>query len=369
MGTRGRRTGTLSALVRSGEAIVVVLALVAVALVAAPVRAAERNAYMVTPLVSNNGVPGTTIDPLLVNAWGLVAGPTTPWWVNAADVDRSVLYTAVGGKLALEVTVHGAPTGIVFNGASAVFPVGPTNAAARFIFSTEGGTVAGWAGVLGTMAQVKVDNSGTGASYKGLAIATTPTGPMLYAADFANARVDAFDAMWNPVATSGGFVDPMLPAGYAPFGIQTIGSRIFVAFAKQGEPEDGAVGEEAGQGLGVVDAFDVDGNLLVRVAQHGQLDAPWGLARAPASFGRFGGDLLVGNFGDGHILAYEEMANGHFEYRGFLRTGDGQALAIDGLWAIQFGNGAPNNGPTDTLFFTAGPNEEMDGLFGTITAA
>jgi uncharacterized protein (TIGR03118 family) len=259
----------------------------------------------------------------------------------------------------------------VFSGDGTAFPVGATNVAARFIFATGSGTIAGWtgAGALGTTAQVKVDNSASGASYTGLAIAATASGPMLFAADFAHARVDAFDRTWSPVATAGGFTDPALPAGYAPFGIQTVGNPIFVAFAKQDEPEDGAVEEEAGQGLGVVDAFDTDGNLLVRVAQHGQLNAPWGLAMAPANFGRFGGDLLVGNFGDGTINAYEELPNGHFEYRGVLRAGDGRPVMIDGLWALQFGHGAANNGPTDTLFFTAGPNEEADGLFGSIRAA
>ena len=180
--------------------------------------------------------------------------------------------------------------------------------------------------------------------------------------------MDVFDHSWGSVTTTGGFSDPMLPADYAPFGIQTIGNRVFVAFAKQGEPEGGAVEEQKGQGLGMVDAFDTSGNLLVRVVQHGQLNAAWGLAMAPANFGRFSGDLLVGNFGDGHINAYEEMSNGHFEYRGMLRTADGLPLAIDGLWALEFGHGAANNGPTNTLFFTAGPNGEEDGLFGMIQA-
>src|SRR5437867_3635150 len=273
---------------------------------------------------------------------------------------------ATGVKRNLNVSVDGAPTGIVFNGASTSFRVGPSNAGAVFIFATEGGTIAGWNPSLGTAAEVKVDSSGAGAIYKGLAIATTATGPQLYATDFHNARVDVFDATWAAVQTAGGFVDPTIPAGYAPFGIQTIGTRIFVTFAKQGL---GAKDEIDGQGLGFVDAFDSDGNLVARVAQHGQLNAPWGLALAPASFGRFGGDLLVGNFGDGHVNAYQEISDGTFELIGALRTADGRKLAIDGLWALQFGHGTVNNGPVDTLFFTAGPNDEADGLFGTITAA
>ena len=326
--------------------------------------AASPNAYTVTALVSNNGVPGTTVDTQLLNGWGLVAGPTTPWWVSDNGADVSTLYAANGTKVALVVSVEGAPTGVVFNGNTSSFPVGTTNAAARFIFATESGTIAGWTQALGTVAEVKVDASSAGAIYKGLAIATTTSGPQLYATDFHNARVDVFNRTWMPVTTSGGFMDPMLPAGYAPFGIQTIGTRIFVTFAKQGPGAD----EFDGVSLGFVDAFDADGNLLARVAQRGMLNAPWGLAMAPDSFGVFGGDLLVGNFGDGRINAYRELPNGRFVYQGALQDGTGQMITIEGLWALQFGHGALNNGPVDTLFFTAGPSGEADGLFGSITA-
>jgi uncharacterized protein (TIGR03118 family) len=344
--------------------VVFALAAVAFLLSLAPTAAAASpNMYSVTPLVSNNGVPGTTVDANLSNAWGLVAGPTTPWWVSDNGVDMSTLYNAAGGKIALQVGVAGAPTGVVFNGQAGSFPVGATNAAGRFIFATESGTIAGWAPGLAS-AQVKVNSSTAGAIYKGLAIASTATGAQLYATDFHNARVDVFNRTWKAVQTSGGFLDPMMPAGYAPFGIQTIGTRIFVTFAKQGEGAD----ELHGQGLGFVDAFDAAGNLLARVAQRGMLNAPWGLAWAPASFGFFGGDLLVGNFGDGHVNAYQELANGRFVYRGALQLGNGKMIAIDGLWALQFGHDSANNGPSTTLFFTAGPNDEADGLFGTITA-
>jgi len=337
------------------------LATVAV-LAASPAAAQNPKTYVITPLVSNNGAPGTAVDAHLVNAWGLVAGPTTPWWVSDNGADLSTLYNAAGTKIPLEVSVAEAPTGVVFNGGSSSFLIG--GARARFIFSTERGTIAGWNGT--GAAQVKVDSSGDGAIYKGLAIATTATGPQLYATDFHNARVDVFDATWAAVRTPGGFADPNLPSGYAPFGIQTIDTRIFVTFAKQ---VPGSNDELHGQGLGFVDAFDADGNLLARVAQHGQLNAPWGLAMAPASFGAFGGDLLVGNFGDGHVNAYQELPDGTWELVGTLRTADGKKLAIDGLWALEFGHGSPANGPLGTLFFTAGPNDESDGLFGTITAA
>jgi uncharacterized protein (TIGR03118 family) len=237
-----------------------------------------------------------------------------------------------------------------------------TGGKALFLFDGEDGIVRGWNGAQGTTAIVVANRSSDGAIYKGLAIADTAAGPRLYAADFHNARVDVFNGSFGLVP--GGFVDPALPAGYAPFNVQTIGDRVFVAYAKQDED---AEDEVAGQGTGFVAAYDLAGNLLERVAQHGQLNAPWGLALAPNGFGRFAGDLLVGNFGDGQINAYEELPNGRFAHRGELRGSDGKPLAIDGLWALRFGNGG-NAGPTDTLFFTAGPDEESHGLFGSITA-
>lgn len=354
---------SLGPLVRIGSVNAFLLAFAVFSFLAAPVSAADRNGYVVTPLVSDNGVPGTTVDPNLVNAWGLAASPTSPWWVADNHVDLSTLYNAAGAKLGLEVAVAGGPTGLVFNGVSSAFHIG--TAPARFIFSTEGGMILGWAPG-STVATAMVDRSMLGAVYKGLAIAMTGSGPMLYATDFVNGRVDVFDGSWALTSVPGGFMDPMMPAGYAPFGIQTIGTRIFVTYGKQAP---GSTDEAHGQGFGFVDAYDFEGNLVAHVAQHGQLNAPWGLAWAPANFGRFGGDLLVANFADGHINAYAETANGHFEYRGYLRMGNGQPVAISGLWAIEFGNGAPNNGPIDTLFFTAGPNDEADGLFGTITVA
>jgi uncharacterized protein (TIGR03118 family) len=204
----------------------------------------------------------------------------------------------------------------------------------------------------------------SGAVFKGLAISNGPSGPRLYATDFANGRVDVFDGSWNLLNLPGAFVDPMLPKHYAPFGIQTIGDRVFVTYGKQ---QAGSTDEADGRGLGIVDVYDLDGNFLGRVAQHGQLNAPWGLAMAPASFGRFGGDLLVGNFGDGQINAYAQLPNGRFEHRGTLRINH-RKLSIDGLWALEFGNSGANGDP-QTLFFTAGLNGEADGLFGTITPA
>jgi uncharacterized protein (TIGR03118 family) len=322
----------------------------------APVLAAADNTYTVHPLASNVAGMAPHTDPNLVNAWGLTAGPTSPWWVADNGTNLSTLYRQDGSVVPLVVQVPTKPTGTVF---------WATGARARFVFTTEAGQVRGWLPAYGNQTVVLADRSGVGAIYKGLALATTAAGDRFYATDFHNGRVDVFDASFNLVGGAGAFADPDLPSGYAPFGIQTIGSRIFVTYAQQGP---GAVDDVHGQGKGFVDAYDTSGALLARVAQHGQLNAPWGLALAPADFGRFGGDLLVGNFGDGQINAYAEMANGRFEHRGELRGTDGKPISIDGLWALQFGHGSANNGPTNTLFFTAGPNEESDGLFGSITA-
>jgi uncharacterized protein (TIGR03118 family) len=264
----------------------------------------------------------------------------------------------------LVVTVGGGPTGAVFAGIANNFPVATsattTPGPASFIFASEDGQIRAWRG--GSTALVTAQG-GPGAVYKGLAIAQpTPGHPLLYASDFHNARVDVFNGAWQLVTPPGAFVDPSLPDGYAPFGIQTIGSRVFVTYAMQ---DADAHDEVAGESRGFVDAYDLQGNLLARVAQHGQLNAPWGLAQAPDTFGPFAGDLLVGNFGNGQINAYEELPNGHFEHRGTLSDASGGKLAIDGLWALEFGNSGSNGDPA-TLFFTAGPADESHGLFGTI---
>ena len=335
-------------------AVVAVVALLAA--LATTAAAAPANVYAVHPLVSNQIGAAPTTDPHLVNAWGLTAGPGTPWWVADNGTNVSTLYRADGSIVPLVVQVPVHPTGAVF---------WSTTARAIFVFDTEAGQIRGWHPSQGNQTVVLADRSGVGAIYKGLAIATTVAGFRFYAADFHNGRVDVFDGNFALLAMPGAFTDPQLEKGYAPFGVQTIGSRIFVTYAKQGAD---AVDEVAGQGRGFVDVYDTSGALLVRVAQHGQLNAPWGLALAPANFGVFSGDLLVGNFGDGQINAYEELPNGQFAHRGELREASGKSLSIDGLWALQFGHGTPNNGPVNTLFFTAGPNDEADGLFGSITA-
>ena len=344
----------------------VVVLLVAAVAGATDARAAT-DAYAVTPLVSDStATPAASTDASLVNAWGLSAGPTTPWWVSDNGTNLSTLYSGTGAKTALTVRVPGAPTGTVFNGSSSDFAVsqGGKSGASRFLFSTEGGTVLGWTpSVNATAAVVGADRSSTGAVYKGLATAND----RLYATDFHNDRVDVFDSSFNLINTSGGFKDPKVAKGFAPFGIQAIGSSIFVTYAKQ----DAAAHDDVPvQGQAYVDEFTPDGQLVASVVNSGKknapLVAPWGLAIAPADFGVFGGDLLVGNFGNGRISAYTKRGSA-WVYKGQLRAADGTPVAIDGLWALAFGNGSAA-GPTDTLYFAAGPSDEQHGLFGSITA-
>jgi uncharacterized protein (TIGR03118 family) len=324
----------------------------------------------VTNLVSDERGQAQNRDRDLVNAWGLVAGPTTPWWVADNGTNLSTLYDGEGTKLGLVVRVGGAPTGIVFNGGSNfVVSRGADSGPSVFMFATESGVIRGWNPNVhppapSTRSFVVVNRSGMGAIYKGLAIASTSHGDRLYATDFHNARVDVFDGDFHQVRNSGAFTDPHLPAGYAPFGIQTIGDHVFVTYAKQdADAED----DVAGPGFGFVDMYDTSGDLQARVASRGPLNAPWGLALAPGDFGRFSGDLLVGNFGNGKINAFRLTASGA-QFRGKLEDQNGRTIAIDGLWALQFGNGDVA-GPKDTLFFTAGPADETHGLFGKIEAS
>jgi len=328
------------------------------------------NRYRVSKLVSDVAGRAALPDKNLVNAWGLAAGPATPWWVANNGTSTSTLYSGAGAIVPLVVKVGGAPTGAVFNGSSDFVVThhghsGPS----LFLFSTEGGRIRGWnpavpPGSTSTRAFTVVDNSGADAIYKGLALASSHHGNLLYATDFHNGRVDVFNGSFAPVH-AGSFVDPTLPSGYAPFGIQNIGGTLFVTFAKQ---DPAAEDEIAGHGLGFVDMFNPAGKFLGRVATRGALNAPWGLALAPSDFGRFSGDLLVGNFGNGKINAYGQESSGAYVPRGTLTNGKGNPISIDGLWALEFGNG-DQAGPKNSLYFTAGPNEESHGLFGNIEAA
>ena len=332
-----------------------------------------HSAYDVHVLVSDGGVPADRVDPNLVNAWGLSRTATSPWWVADNGMDVSTLYNGAGvpqfQPTPLVVSVPGAPTGTVANtnpGFMVQGLAGPVRA--PFLFDTEAGTILGWQGSGTTSAVLGLDRSGAGAIYKGLTIAVANGVPTLYAADFHNARVDVVTAdpttptTWVVSSAAGSFVDPSLPAGYAPFGIQNIDDTIFVTYAKQdADAED----EIAGDGFGFVDAYGLDGSFLGRVASGDPLNAPWGLAKAPDGFGEFSGQLLVGNFGDGRINAFRW---GSWEADGHLKLASHRPLVVDGLWAIAFGGGgAAASGPATTLFFAAGPEDESHGAFGTIT--
>jgi uncharacterized protein (TIGR03118 family) len=323
------------------------------------------NLYAVHRLFSDVAGAADHQDADLVNGWGIVSSPTSPWWVSDNGTSRSTLYNGTtSAKVPLTVTVPGAPTGVVFNGSSTDFrvQVGTADpAAARFIFATDDGQIAGWNGQ-GTAAINAVTTPD--AIYLGLAVGSSGGASYVYAANFTRGTVDVFDGSWAPATLAGDFTDPGLPARYSPFGIQNIGGEIFVAYAKQN-----AAGDEElhGEGLGIVSAFGTDGTFHGRVATFGDLNAPWGLAKAPATFGKFSGDLLVGNFGDGRIHAFKWTADEGWEAHGVIKGVDNRPISIDGLWGIGFGNGT-GSGPTSSLFFAAGPDDETHGLFGSITA-
>jgi len=322
--------------------------------------------YLQTNLVSDEPGNARFTDAHLVNAWGLVSSATSPWWVANNGTLTSTLYDGNGVARTLVVSIPGPPTGVVFNGgAGFVVHSGTTSGPARFIFATEDGKIAGWNPAVpagSTRAVVGSDQSARGAVYKGLAIATNAAGTFLYATDFHNGAVDVFDSAFTLVDS---FTDGRLPHGYAPFGIQAIGPVVYVTFARQ---DKAAHDDVPGKGRGFVDAFDTTGVLLQRIASRGSLNSPWGIALAPASFGAFAGDLLIGNFGDGRINAFDPIATGpegQLHSKGQLLTDTCAPLSIDGLWALQFGNGT-GSGPTGTLYFTAGPQEESHGLFGNL---
>jgi len=355
--------------------VLVALVMALVQLGAGPTARAEgAGTFVQTNLVSDLPDLAPVRDPNLKNPWGISHGPTTPWWVSDNGAGVATAYSGAGvpsppgNPLVVDIPAPGAtsggtPTGNVFNGDASDFMVtdGRTSGSSLFIFATEDGTIAGWSPALSrTRAFLAVDNSQVpdaahGAVYKGLAL----DGHRLYAANFRAGTVDVFDRAFRPVHREGAFADSQLPAGFAPFGIRAIGDRIFVTYARQDSARHDDV---SGIGNGFIDVFSPEGDLLHRLIQHGQLNSPWGLTVAPEGFGQFGGALLVGNFGDGRIHAYQ-VDSGAFE--GTLRRPDGTPLVIDGLWGLAFGNGA-DAGPEATLFFAAGINGEKDGLFGTI---
>jgi uncharacterized protein (TIGR03118 family) len=340
---------------------------------------AQGTGFVQTNLVSD--VPGMAAvqDPNLVNSWGLAFNPNGVWWVNDNGSGLSTLYSGNGKINSLVVTVpppgttpptpQSTPTGIIFNGSSDfVVSANGKSGPAAFIFVTEDGTVSGWNPTVNrtnAIREVNNPDQADGPVFKGLALAQQGAANFLYATDFRDGTIDVFDKNFTKVTMpAGAFSDPNIPAGYAPFNIQNINGKLYVTYAKQDAEKHDDV---AGLGNGFVDVFNSDGTPGLaggkeRLISRGPLDSPWGLTQAPAGFGQFGGDLLVGNFGNGHINVFDPT-NGHFI--GAMTAPNGRPIDIDGLWALRFGNGL-QAGSTNALFFTSGPGGESHGLFGSL---
>ncbi|WNC94758.1 TIGR03118 family protein [Paraburkholderia sp. FT54] len=321
-----------------------------------------------TILVSDGSVSAPHTDANLKNGWGIAFNPTGPVWVSDNNTKKSTLYDGNGVVQSLVVTIPpnaagqaAGPTGIVFNG-STDFQISANGGAmsnALFIWATDAGTIAGWSPkVLPTQAVTVHDDGAGGAVYKGLAIGVNAGANLLYAADFHNKKVDVFDKSFNKVQLAGSFSDPSLPAGLSPFGIAAIGGTVYVAYAVLGP--DGHT-QMNGPGNGVVDAFDSAGNFVKRIATGNTLNSPWGLALAPANFGAASNDLLVGNFGDGTIDAFNPSSGA---FVGALTQSDGTVFKQPGIWGISFGNNVDSQ-PLNTLFFAAGPTP-TSGVYGRL---
>ena len=318
-------------------------------------------------LASDGVIAAAHTDSNLQNAWGVAFAPGGPVWIADNNSNKATVYDGTGAPQQLVVDIPAGtngpanPTGQVFNGTSDfAITTGAGSAPAEFIFSGEGGTITGWAqGISGATATIAYDDGAGAAVYKGLALANNGTANRLYATDLHNAKVDVFDARFQKLSMPGAFTDPMIPAGFAPFGIREIGNQLYVTYAKQ---DATAHDEVLGAGLGYVNVFDANGQLLKRFASAGVLNAPWGIAMAPSGFGSVAGQLLIGNFGDGTINGFDPASGASL---GAITLASGKKLAVPGLWDLAFGNGAPNQ-PAGALFYTAGPNNQTDGVFGRI---
>jgi uncharacterized protein (TIGR03118 family) len=329
-----------------------------------------------TNLVADRASAGAVItDPTMLNPWGLALSATSPLWVSDNNSGLATIYSIPAGgttvtKAGLTVTVQGgraatndgsSPTGQVFNSTTGFVVTGPAGSGpAAFIFDSESGQIQAWT-PKADPAHAVVEVSSPTAVYKGLTIAGTDQGTFLYAANFNAGTVDVFNSSFQLTHLVGGFSDPGIPSGYAPFGIQEINGLIYVTYAQQDAAKHDDV---AGPGKGFIDIYTTNGLLLKRLASRGALNAPWGLAQAPAGFGKFGGHLLVGNFGNGWINAFDQFSGNP---DGPLLNQQGAPIAIDGLWALQFGTAS--TGGTGTLLFSSGPNGQANGLIGSLNPA
>ena len=322
--------------------------------------AQAANSYTQSNLISDGSVKAQQTDTQLINPWGVAIGQQTPFWINTAGTGLSEVYDA-GANKQFVVTIPaaggsgkaGSPTGIVFNSSTTDFAL-PQGAAAFFIFDALDGTISAWNPSV-TNAVVVADNSASGAAYTGVTIVNNGAATFLLAANFSKNKIDIFDSKFAPATLGGNFTDPSVPSGFVPFNVHVINNQVFVMYAPQSLA--------AGAGAGYVSVFDNNGKFVSHAISGGNLNAPWGLALAPASFGAFGGDLLVGNFGDGTINAYDPTS---FALKGQLQDSTGKPIQNNNLWEILFGSNG--TGDPNTLYFSAGVNGEKGGLFGAIAA-
>jgi uncharacterized protein (TIGR03118 family) len=343
----------------------------AVLLSAASLACAQATTYKQTNIISDGAVPALVTDPNLVDPWGISIGQE--FWINA-NVSGFDYVNDASGNVAFKVTIPsasgtgtGSPTGTV---ATTGVPAGSFMLSdghpALFLFCSLDGTISGWDVSLsgtGNVADIAVNNSANHAVYTDIALVTNSTGTFLLAANFgAGARVEVYDTGFHLSNLAGSFTDPNLPAGYAPYAIHTIGTKVYVTYMLR---DTATYTETLGTGTGIVDAYDLTGAFVARAITGGDLNAPWGMALAPAGFGIYGGDLLVGNFGDGVINVYNPTTYG---FLGQLVDGTGNVIANPGLWEIVFGQASPAVGDPNTLYFAAGLNQERDGLFGSIAS-
>ena len=329
---------------------------------------ASANFLQVTNLITDNQMvnQAKTTDPSLINSWGIShgpsTGPATPFWVSDNGAGVATVYsinptTNQTTKLGLTVSIpgDGSVTGQVFN---TDFGTGAFNGD-LFLFGSEDGTISGWRNGIGTTAET-LQMGSTDNVYKGVTVATVGGHEYLYSANFRAGRIDVMKGDASAPTLTGAFSDANIPAGYAPFNVENINGNIFVTYAKQDAAKHDDV---AGLGFGFVDEFDASGNFIRRIGTGGTLDSPWGMVIAPSTFGAFAGDLLVGNFGDGTINAFNLTSD---SFAGLLPDAMGNPITIDGLWGLDTGNGGAG-GDMNSVYFAAGPNGESDGLFGVIS--
>jgi uncharacterized protein (TIGR03118 family) len=347
--------------------------------VSAVASAQTGNSYQVTNLISDGSVTASVTDPNLINPWGIGIGSTV--WISGQKSGLEIVSTATGTEK-FDVNIPptsgsglGQPTGVIFSGAATGFML-PVGAAPTFLFATKDGTISGWNAVLGTnasTAQIVVNNGASDGSYTGLALLNNSAGTYLLASNFGQASdIEVYDTSFKPVKLAGNFSDPKLPAGYSPFSVHVLGNQVFVAYALRSTTTTNGVTafkQTVGAGDGILDVFDLNGNFVATAVNGGNLNAPWGVAMAPSTYGVFSGDLLVGNFGDGVINVYNPTT---YAFLGQLIDSTGKAIANPSLWEIVFGTSnatPPGTGDPDTLFFTSGLTGADHGLFATITSA